>query len=234
VPRRSRYHHPEQHRSQDHRAGDEQVFLRRGWNRRLRHSHKHAADTLDEKLLPVNSGSSGQWVSLRLIHYLFLLFSSLGERRSSAGTTAIWYRSLRPEESAPMETLNCTTMHAAIASLFLAASAKGLVALEFDARLPGQQSIRPNPRHIREENLHNQNARTKSANNKDAVTFEHSPTQMRPYITELEEYFRGHLRNFTLPLDLRGTQFQQSCWQALQAIPYGETRSYAQIARAIG
>jgi len=133
-----------------------------------------------------------------------------------------------------METLHCTTISSPVGPLFLAASAKGLVALEFDARLPGQQSIRPNPRHIREENLHNQNARTKSANNKDAVTFEHSPTQMRPYITELEEYFRGHLRNFTLPLDLRGTQFQQSCWQALQAIPYGETRSYAQIARAIG
>src|SRR5208282_3117 len=155
-----------------------------------------------------------------LIHYLFLLFSSLGERRSSAGTTAIWYRSLRPEESAPMETLNCTTMHAAIASLFLAASARGLVALEFDARLPGQQSIRPNPRHLRQE--------------KKGFHFESSSRALQPYVSELEEYFAGKRRKFTFQLDLRGTDFQLACWRALLAIPYGETRTYADIARAVG
>ncbi len=50
-----------------------------------------------------------------------------------------------------METLHSTNMDSAIGPLFLAASGRGLVALEFDARLPGQQSIRPNPRHLREE-----------------------------------------------------------------------------------
>jgi AraC family transcriptional regulator of adaptative response/methylated-DNA-[protein]-cysteine methyltransferase len=38
----------------------------------------------------------------------------------------------------------------------------------------------------------------------------------------------------TLPLDIRGTAFQQRVWQALRAIPSGETRSYAEVARAIG
>ncbi len=119
-----------------------------------------------------------------------------------------------------METLHCTTMHSAIGPLFLAASAQGLVALEFDARLPGQQSIRPNPRDLREENK--------------AFKFEDSARHMQPYVNELEEYFAGNRREFTFPLDLRGTDFQRACWRALQAIPYGETRTYADIARAVG
>ena len=51
---------------------------------------------------------------------------------------------------------------------------------------------------------------------------------------ELEEYFAGARTRFTVSLDLRGTFFQKQCWQALLDIPYGETRSYADIARAIG
>jgi O-6-methylguanine DNA methyltransferase len=113
-------------------------------------------------------------------------------------------------------------MRSAIGPLFLAASEKGLVALEFDARLPGQQSIRPNPRHLRREK------------EKKGFTFEDSPRLMRPYVSELEEYFAGKRREFTFPLDLRGTDFQLACWRALLAIPYGETRTYADIARAVG
>jgi O-6-methylguanine DNA methyltransferase len=119
-----------------------------------------------------------------------------------------------------METLHCTNMESAIGPLFLAASARGLVAIEFDVRLPGQQSIRPNPRHLREE--------------KRGYTFEDSPTLTRPYVSELEEYFAGNRRQFTFPLDLQGTDFQLACWRALLSIPYGETRSYADIARAVG
>ena len=51
---------------------------------------------------------------------------------------------------------------------------------------------------------------------------------------QLAEYFAGERRAFDLPLDYRGTHFQQQVWAALLAIPYGETRSYAQIAAAIG
>jgi O-6-methylguanine DNA methyltransferase len=57
---------------------------------------------------------------------------------------------------------------------------------------------------------------------------------MRPYVTELEEYFASRQRKFSFALDLRGTDFQVACWRALLAIPYGETRSYADIARAVG
>lgn len=51
---------------------------------------------------------------------------------------------------------------------------------------------------------------------------------------QLTEYFRGKRREFDFPLELRGTRFQERVWEALLAIPYGETRSYGQIARAVG
>lgn len=51
---------------------------------------------------------------------------------------------------------------------------------------------------------------------------------------ELDQYFAGTLRAFTVKVDPHGTEFQRKAWAALQTIPYGETRSYAQQARAIG
>jgi O-6-methylguanine DNA methyltransferase len=51
---------------------------------------------------------------------------------------------------------------------------------------------------------------------------------------QLDEYFTARRRAFQLPLDLRGTPFQQKVWNALLEIPYGETRSYAELARSIG
>ena len=57
---------------------------------------------------------------------------------------------------------------------------------------------------------------------------------LRNTVKQLEAYFRGELRCFDLPLDLRGTEFQRKVWRALRAIPYGETRSYRDIARQIG
>jgi methylated-DNA-[protein]-cysteine S-methyltransferase len=51
---------------------------------------------------------------------------------------------------------------------------------------------------------------------------------------QLEEYFAGTRKAFDLPLDFAGTGFQQKVWRALLTIPFGETRSYAQIAKQIG
>ena len=51
---------------------------------------------------------------------------------------------------------------------------------------------------------------------------------------QLVEYLEGKRTAFDLPLDLRGTEFQRRVWQALLEIPYGETRSYLEVARAIG
>ena len=51
---------------------------------------------------------------------------------------------------------------------------------------------------------------------------------------QLREYFEGRRQAFDLKLDFSGTEFQQKVWGALLTIPYGETRSYAQIAKQIG
>ena len=51
---------------------------------------------------------------------------------------------------------------------------------------------------------------------------------------QLQEYFAGTRKIFTFPIELRGTPFQISVWKELSLIPYGETRTYGDIARAIG
>ena len=53
-------------------------------------------------------------------------------------------------------------------------------------------------------------------------------------VEQLEEYFAGQRRQFTLTLAPAGTPFQRRVWEVLETIPYGETRTYAQVAAAIG
>ncbi len=57
---------------------------------------------------------------------------------------------------------------------------------------------------------------------------------VREAARQLAAYFEGRLREFDLPLDPRGTAFHHRVWAALRRIPYGEVRSYADIAREIG
>ena len=104
-----------------------------------------------------------------------------------------------------METLYYSRVDSPVGSLLIVASDVGLVRLEFDR----------NPARI-----------PANAIGSDEKT--------APYVRQLDEYFRGVRQHFDFALDLRGTEFQKRCWQALLEIPYGETRSYADIARAVG
>jgi O-6-methylguanine DNA methyltransferase len=107
-----------------------------------------------------------------------------------------------------METLYYAQIASPIGPLNLAASEIGLVALEFDrGHFPPTKDKR--------------------------ITWEDSPKKIKPYARELNEYFAGKRRDFSFSLDLRGTPFQLQCWRALLSIPYGETRTYADIARSI-
>lgn len=58
--------------------------------------------------------------------------------------------------------------------------------------------------------------------------------QISKYVQQLQEYFEGDRKKFTLPFDIRGTAFQTSVWQALTQIPFGQTWSYSDIAKMIG
>jgi len=57
---------------------------------------------------------------------------------------------------------------------------------------------------------------------------------MREALEQFRLYFAGELPTFNLPLEMIGTRFQKSVWGALRNIPYGETRSYSQMAQEIG
>jgi methylated-DNA-[protein]-cysteine S-methyltransferase len=56
----------------------------------------------------------------------------------------------------------------------------------------------------------------------------------REAVAQLDEYFHGKRQQFTMPLFIQGPAFSQKVWQELCNIPYGETRSYAEVAEAIG
>ncbi|MBD8526069.1 methylated-DNA--[protein]-cysteine S-methyltransferase [Pseudomarimonas arenosa] len=60
------------------------------------------------------------------------------------------------------------------------------------------------------------------------------PRRLRPFLTQLQAYFAGELRQFDLPLSPTGTDFQCAVWWALAEIPYGETMSYSAMAAKIG
>jgi len=108
-----------------------------------------------------------------------------------------------------METLYYSRMSSPAGLLLLGVSDTALVALEFDHGLP------------------------KKIAGHD-VQWQESEEHTRGVRQQLQEYFSGKRRNFDLALDLRGTDFQKRCWNELLRIPYGETRSYGQIARAVG
>jgi methylated-DNA-[protein]-cysteine S-methyltransferase len=89
-------------------------------------------------------------------------------------------------------------------TLRLAASPAGLRAIEFD---PARSNAGPH-------------------NDGNPVT--------REAARQLRAYFAGRLREFDLPLDPEGTEFQKLVWRQVRSIPYGETRSYGEIAVAVG
>lgn len=98
-------------------------------------------------------------------------------------------------------------MQSPVGRLLLAGNAHTLTHLSFQ---DGRHPMEPDPR----------------------WTYTEKPFQ-RP-IRQLKEYFSGKRKTFTINLAPQGTPFQQRVWQALQAIPYGRTLSYGQIAKAIG
>jgi O-6-methylguanine DNA methyltransferase len=53
-------------------------------------------------------------------------------------------------------------------------------------------------------------------------------------LMQLKKYLQGELKSFNLRLDMRGTPFERKVWSALRRIPYGQTRSYKEIAKTIG
>jgi O-6-methylguanine DNA methyltransferase len=113
--------------------------------------------------------------------------------------------------------LHSCTLATALGDMLAVASERGLCLLEF----VGQKGV------AREL------AQVQAARGAQVLAEADTPilAQLR---AELAQYFARQRQVFAVPLDLVGTPFQQAAWQALCAIPHGQTRSYAQQARAIG
>lgn len=110
------------------------------------------------------------------------------------------------------EILSTTYYDSPLGRYILISSKKGVVCIE-----PAEQEIT----HItgwRREN----------------IQFQEDDIYNQKVAAELDAYFKKKLRQFSVSLDIRGTNFQHQVWDALLNIPYGETRSYGEIARAIG
>ena len=69
---------------------------------------------------------------------------------------------------------------------------------------------------------------------KERETWVEQPEAFREIMGQLKGYFSGTLKRFEMPISLSGSEFQQSVYRQLINIPYGETRSYSDIAEAIG
>ena len=106
-----------------------------------------------------------------------------------------------------MESIHFTRTSSPVGPLLLALSDSGLLKLEFDRGQPTEGK---------------------------GQTWQESPEALAPWLRELDEYFCDGRQIFSLPLDLRGTDFQLKCWRALLDIPYGKTCTYRDIAQAIG
>ena len=110
------------------------------------------------------------------------------------------------------EILFTTYYDSPLGTYILISSKKGVVCIE-----PAEQEITHITRWRREN-----------------VQFQEDNIYNRKVAAELDAYFNRELRQFSVSLDIRGTNFQHRVWDALLDIPYGETRSYGEIARAIG
>jgi methylated-DNA-[protein]-cysteine S-methyltransferase len=110
-----------------------------------------------------------------------------------------------------MDELSTTTMDTPVGELTLVASARGLRAVLWPNERPGRVPV--------------------------GKTAGHDPTAdaiLASAVRELQEYFDGTRREFDLPLDPVGTDFQQQAWRVLRTIPFGETISYGEQAARLG
>ncbi len=101
------------------------------------------------------------------------------------------------------------TMKSPVGDLKLVASDKGLAAILWPNDDPKRVRLAP-------------------------LTEDHRHPVLNETERQLGEYFKGRRKIFDLPLDFAGTGFQQSVWKALLKIPYGQTRSYGELAKQLG
>ena len=137
-------------------------------------------------------------------------FSSRNEARAKG------YRACKickPDEAFKVhETFFFTHYHSPLGIYILASSKKGIVCVKTEEQAPNYMARWEHEKiEVRKNGAHNQKLKD-----------------------QLDAYFAGKLHQFAIPLDLRGTSFQCQVWDFLCTIPWGKTRTYRQMAEAIG
>ena len=119
----------------------------------------------------------------------------------------------KPDELFNMrETLFFTTHHGPLGTYILASSEKGVVCIKTEERAP----------------------KFLARWERDGIALEGDDKKNLTVMNQLDAYFEKKRRQFDLPLDLRGTPFQLQVWDFLLSIPWGETRTYGETAKALG
>ncbi len=113
-----------------------------------------------------------------------------------------------------MENLYVSSFASPLGKLYLAATPKGVCRIEFGSRAHFKQWLK---KHV------------------DAVdAIERDYVLLKKMKAQLRRYFKGRLVQFDVPLDPRGTPYQQKIWTAIAQIAYGQVKSYAELGRSIG
>jgi AraC family transcriptional regulator of adaptative response/methylated-DNA-[protein]-cysteine methyltransferase len=135
--------------------------------------------------------------------------SAYGETAGQLGMTPVVYR-----HGGPGAAITYTTVPCPLGKLLVAATVQGLCAV----RLGDSE----------------QELVAALAGEFPAAQMQRDEGELSLWVASIQDYLHGGEPHFDLPLDVRATAFQRRVWQALQAIPYGNTRSYSQVAAAIG
>ncbi|MGH1364300.1 MAG: bifunctional transcriptional activator/DNA repair enzyme AdaA [Calditrichia bacterium] len=143
-------------------------------------------------------------------------FDSGYESLSGFGYAFKTLTGLSPENAAQKAVLNLTRIPTPLGAMFACASDKGLCLLEFTDREVLQKELRDLCKRLK------------------AIILQGENDHLRQLRTELDEYFSGSRKQFTVALDMPGTDFQQEVWEALLKVPFGETSTYGKQARRIG
>lgn len=112
------------------------------------------------------------------------------------------------------ELINCAFVQSNMGLLLMAATARGLCFLQFGSSAEKLMLT------LKSEF--------------SAATIEENSEALSAWMNRLVEYLEGRIKNLDVPVDMAGTTFQQSVWRHLREIPAGQTRSYSEVAEAIG
>lgn len=143
-------------------------------------------------------------------------FDSGYDSLSGFGTSFKNLSGYTPSDAAAKTVITIKQIPTPLGMMFAGATEKGLCLLEFYDRRMLQTQIKILGKRFNAVYIYGEN--------------QHLTETER----ELENYFSGKLKKFTIPLDIRGTEFQEKVWKELMSIPAGETRSYKAQAEAIG